>query len=570
MSKSSTMFPGQLPSGTEWKLGPELQEDHALVVLTEPAAKLDLSTARLTRAIQVLTVEHLAWAGLVIYAVLSRLLELGMAPLASYEARHALFEYDLVNGTNWASEAGYHPVGTGWVHLLEAGLFAGIGANDVTARLIFVLAGLSMIAILVLMRTQLGRAGTIAAASLITISPTFTYFSRTSAIASVAAALAMVTIQLFLLFMPRPSWMSALGLGCFSGLLCTAGPTGLATCGTLLAALALLGLYQLIVTDRAYLNLRIWLERYAAALVVVIVTAGLFWLGSQIGLSRVWEIASSSKKVWKDFGPREYFAGLEYYFPELVLYEFLISLTAITGLIAIVSLRVWSRLALFSLLWLVISSGYFLASQQRESERLVVMLLPLVFLGALGTDYLHHTASWPYARLILLALGTVTVYVQLEANFIYPAPAATEAPWARHANLYWRDSATAIEARTELGKIRKRFPEAGGTVFNWDKWQPSLRWYLRDFRQTNLAKDADLVINPGPSASASLDSDLESVAIVEIAESWDPTLSTITPWQAIRFVFTATPWKSLRNETVTILVRPPTDLAPTLIIPPGH
>jgi len=250
----------RLPFGDEWKLGPEPLADHEFV---QVESKTDLSSGRLARAVQVVRVEHLVWGGLAIWAVITRLLELGTVPLAPSEARHALLEYDLANGTNWASAAGYHPASAGWVHLVEAGLFAAGGASDLAARLIFVVAGLSMIAIAFLMRPYLGRAGAIAAASLIAASPTFTYFSRASAIAIVTAALALSVIESFLAFARRPSLLRAILLGGLSGLLCATGSAGLATSGILLASLALLGLSQLIVTDRAYLNLRIWLERYA-------------------------------------------------------------------------------------------------------------------------------------------------------------------------------------------------------------------------------------------------------------------------------------------------------------------
>jgi uncharacterized protein (TIGR03663 family) len=516
----------------------------------------------------VLTVEHLAWSGLAIWTLITRFLELSIAPLAPNEARHALFEYDLVNGTDWASATGYHPAWGGWVHLVEAGVFAAGGASDFAARLIFVLGGLVIIAVAFLMRPYIGRAGAIAVAGLITTSPAFTYFSRASAIAVVAAAVAMVIIEAFMALTRRPSLLGAVGLGCAIGLLCAADPAGLATGGIFLAALALLGLYQLIVTDRVYLNVRIWLARYASLLVAAIIAGGLSWLASEISLFRLIDLTKNMEKVWSGFSARDYLAGLQYYTPGIVLYDFLITLTAMTGLIAIVSWRARSRLALFSLLWLVISFGYFLGSHEREPERLVLILLPLVIVGALGIDYLHHTKAWPYMRVVLIALSAATVYVQVEANFIYAAPDTNEAPWARHANLYWREGATTTQARAHLNEIRRRFPEEGGTVFNSGAWQPSLRWYLRDFRPTRSAKLADLVIYPNPPAIAAYDSDLELPSSIDLEESWQPTLTALTPARALRFVFTATAWAPLHDSTIAIMVRSPSDLAPTLIIPP--
>jgi hypothetical protein len=491
-----------------------------------------------------------------------------MAPLAPSEASHALFEYDLVNRTNWASAAGYHPTWAGLVHLFEAGIFAAGGASDTAARLTFVIAGLLIIAIAFLMRPHLGRAGAIAVAGLITISPTFTWFSRTSAMAIVAAALTMAVIEGFMRSTRRPNLPGAIGLGCVSGLLCSVNSAGLATGGVLLAALALLGIYQLIVTERPYLDARIWLRRFSPMLVGAIVAAGLCWFGSELSLFRFADIAKEIEKFWRGFGTRDYLAGLQYYLPGILLYEFLITATALTGLVVIVSLRAWSRLALFSSLWLVMSFAYFLGSYQRNSERLVLMLLPMVIVGASGIDYLHHTRAWPYARLILAGLSVASLYVQVLSNFIYPAPAANEPPWEHHANLYWRQGATTFEARTHLNEIRRRFPEEGGTVFNPRIWQPSLRWYLRDFRPTRSAKMADLVINPNPSAVAQDSDYLESPSSFDLEKSWTPALDTVTPAEAISFMFTAGAWTPLRNSTIEVMVRPQLDLSPTLIVPP--
>jgi hypothetical protein len=70
-------------SGDEWKLGPEPRPDHELVSLSEAQPKADLSTLRLTRTLQVVAVEHVAWVGLAIWALITRFLQLGMASLGA-------------------------------------------------------------------------------------------------------------------------------------------------------------------------------------------------------------------------------------------------------------------------------------------------------------------------------------------------------------------------------------------------------------------------------------------------------------------------------------------------------
>jgi uncharacterized protein (TIGR03663 family) len=561
------MSRARLPDSDEWRLGPPPQEDHELVPLVEPERKTNLSTARLTRPVHVVTVENLAWGGMAIWAIVTRFIELGMVPLAPHEARHALFEYDLVNGTNWAAAAGYHPASAGWIHLVEAGLFAVAGATDSVARLIFVAAGLSIMPIAYLMRPYVGRAGAIALASLITVSPTFTYFSRTSTLEIATAALAMAVVAAFMAFSQGPTLLKAIGFGCGSGLLC-ASMGGLVVGGIFLVVLTLLGVYQLIFTKRAFLNARIWLKRYASSLIVAIVAAALLWCASEASLFKAVDIARNIKKLWLDFMVGNYLAGLKYYAPEVLLYDFLILLAAIFGLIVIVFLRQWSGFAAFCLFWTLVSCAYFLGAHQRESQRLVLMLLPLTFVGALGIDYLHQTDAWPYARIALIALGAVAAYVQVLSSFKYAAPAANETPWERHANLYWREGATPAEARADLNEIRQRFPGEGGTVFSRETWQPSLRWYLRDFRPSDSAKTADLVINPNPPAVRVQHSDVDKLIGIEIQESWNPRLDGLTLTRAIHFVFTADAWSPLQTDAIAIMVRPRLDLAPTLIVPP--
>jgi hypothetical protein len=198
----------------------------------------------------------------------------------------------------------------------------------------------------------------------------------------------------------------------------------------------------------------------------------------------------------------------------------------------------------------------------------MLIMLPLVMTGAVGINYWHGTRTWLYLRLLLLLCGAATIYVQVEANFLYPAPDSTEAPWTRHANLFWQDGATPIQARTLLETIRQNFRKEGGSVLNRGMWQPSLRWYLRDFRTTSTAKLADLVVNPSPGTAQAEESDLESPVTLEIEESWDPSFSTLTASDALRFCLRAVAWTPLHSRRITLAVRPTVDLAPTLIIPP--
>jgi predicted membrane-bound mannosyltransferase len=253
----------QTPTSDDWQLGPEPKTDEPvqLTVLKEPEP--DLSAGRLERPLHTITIEHLAWTAVAVWALFSRCATLGACPLATTEARHALFEYDLANATRYAASAGYHPAWSGWIHLGEAGLFAVGGADDLGARLLFVISGLLMVAVAFAFRDEIGRAGAIALAALIAVSPTFTWFSRTSATGLPAAAMAMVTLVAFARLRRRPTFGRAMGLGCAGGLMAAADPAGLIVGGIFVIALALLGAYELVFSAGAFLRARVWIARYA-------------------------------------------------------------------------------------------------------------------------------------------------------------------------------------------------------------------------------------------------------------------------------------------------------------------
>jgi hypothetical protein len=312
----------------------------------------------------------------------------------------------------------------------------------------------------------------------------------------------------------------------------------------------------------------VWLERYAALMVAAIVAAALSWLASELVLFNLSEAGHSIEGLWRALAVPQYPAGIRYYAPGIALYEFIIALAGAAGTIVIIALRGWSRVALFSLLWASMSFGYFLASRECESERLLLMLLPTAMVGAIGIDHLHHTRAWRHARALLLALGIATIYIQATADLVYVAPDAGEAPWTRHANLYWREGATTFQAREHLREIRRQFPANGGTVFNFGEWQPALRWYLREFRPTNAARVADLVINPNPPLATGADSEFENSYLIDLQESWQPALATLTLSNLVRFLLTAAAWGAVEHGSIGIIARPRSDLAPTMIEPP--
>ncbi|MFQ5343945.1 MAG: hypothetical protein ACE5F6_20565, partial [Anaerolineae bacterium] len=116
-----------------------------------------------------------ALAGLIIIvAVLARLFALGGRPFGAAEAARALAALRFVQGQP-ADLTAFSPPLTN-LNLL---LFFVTGAGDFWARLAPALFGITLVALPMLrFRHRLGTGGALAAAALITLSPTFLLFSR--------------------------------------------------------------------------------------------------------------------------------------------------------------------------------------------------------------------------------------------------------------------------------------------------------------------------------------------------------------------------------------------------------
>lgn len=556
--------------GDEWRLGIELGEPHEHPASEAPGQPApDLSVGRLERPLQVVTVEHLGWFLIAIWAAVTRLVVLGARPLSAAEARNALFELDLANRTSSAAAAGFHPAWAGWVHLLEAGIFAIAGAGDLTARVIFALSGLLLVAMAFEMRHYVGRAGGLALGAMLAISPTATYFGRSSATVTPAVALGLATISVFMALNCQPGRRRALGLGGVAGLMLAADPAGVITGGCFAGALGLLGLWQFVVGNNTYLRIRVWMDRYlglviAAIVAAAAVTALSFGILPGI-LERIRTLAWSS-----GMGKPDYLRGLGFYLPGLVLYEFLIVILGAAGAVLVVAWQIRSRLAVWCLGWTVLSFVIYHLIPMRAPDFTLALIVPAAFLGAFAVDYAHHTKAWRYIRYVVAMLVGLTVYVQLLATFVYFAPDASEAPWRRHASLYWSDGATTTQLSEQSAEILKLVSPAEATVaFNGAAGSaPALRWYLRGLRPAASAESATVAVNVDMSGPAGTSADHNFA--FDFEESWQPQTATLDAARAIRYLLAARVWGPVTTRGVAITVRPGGPTAPTVILTPGE
>jgi len=122
---------------------------------------------------------HLNWevAAYVVFfglAIAFRFWDLGSRALHHDESIHAQWSWSLLQGAYRHSPVFHGPL---YYHV-EGLVFLVFQANDYTSRLSAAIFGAALCALPLLMRKQLGRAGTLAAVAFLALSPTLVYYSR--------------------------------------------------------------------------------------------------------------------------------------------------------------------------------------------------------------------------------------------------------------------------------------------------------------------------------------------------------------------------------------------------------
>ncbi|MCE5299780.1 MAG: TIGR03663 family protein [Spirochaetia bacterium] len=119
--------------------------------------------------------EMLAWAGIIITAILLRFIALGEKPLHHDESMHAFYSWKLFKGEGYT----YNPMMHGPVHYhANALIYFLFGASDYTSRVAPAIFGIAGILFIWFLRPYLGPLGTVLTAFIMAISPTFTYQAR--------------------------------------------------------------------------------------------------------------------------------------------------------------------------------------------------------------------------------------------------------------------------------------------------------------------------------------------------------------------------------------------------------
>src|SRR5579872_5600020 len=548
----------------EWHLGIEGGDPRPRPPAPSPGPPPppSLSDDRLDVPIYVMTIEHFGWAAIALYAMLTRLGGLGLRPLNSIEASQALFARDMT--TKGLALMATEPRASGWIDPLRAGLMLAFGASDYGARIIAAMFGLLLIGAAFAMRRHLGRAGALAFATMLTLSPTLTWFSRSTSAAIPAIALVVVALALMFAMAGGGDTLKVAGIAVAIALALTAEAIVFPIAAMFLAILILMGLFELFFRRHPVIGMRVWWERRSAQLIFCLAIAAGVFVVFESALGRrnlLLPMLFGAMQQWTPVLHPDLRGGLDFYLPALAFYEFAIVTAAVLGALAFMTFQLRRRIAAVAFLWTIFSALFFFADPARRHDWLVMMIVPAALLGAALIDLIHRTEAWRVVRYPILALALLTFYVQLATNFVHVAPDPSEASWAHHMLLFWTDPATTTIAEQEFSHDERAVTDRGTVFFAEDG--PVARWYLRDLKPADSAADADLVVAP---TSAEKHPNLLQTYDFTLDERWDPSLATLTPSAALRYFFFQRAWGDVTGTEVRVDQKgptPPAVAAPT-------
>lgn len=543
----------------EWRLGLDpAGHPHPEPTQPQPARPSDASADRLDTPLYVVTAEHLSWTIIALYALITRLGVLGLRPLSSDEAARALFARDLAH--RGLGALGSNPqLGSGWLDPMRAVCFFALGASDYSTRLVAAIFGLLLVGAAFAMRRHLGRAGAIAFAAMLTLSPTVTYFSRCASPAIPAVTLVVIAIAIVFALIGNTDTGKVAGLAVAIALALSADPIVMPVAAIFIAILIIFGIWEVFVGRNSMIRFRVWWERRSAQLLFgAAIAIGLFF-AFESGFGRrsfLISVLAGALRAWLPSVQPDFRGGLEFYLPALGFYEFAIVISAALGAVGFLLMQIRSRIAAVAFLWTIMSAIFFLADPIRRPSWLVMMIVPAAILGAAAIDWIHHTDTWRLIRYPLAALAILTIYVQVTVNFVRVAPDSSEAAWSRHMILFWSDFATTALARQEFSHAESAVT-GHGSVFFVDQ-HPVAMWYLSDLPVADDISNAQLMVAPAlqpkePNVAESYDFTIE--------EQWTPRLAGLNLQSAFRYFITQRTWSDVSGNDMRVDVRSQTPAA---------
>ncbi len=341
-----------------------------------------------------ISVEAIAWLGLIVAAGALRLADLNGLPLTIRESARAFDAAQVAGGRvpdTWKGD------------LAEAAtsyLFRIFGESALLARLVPALAGLALLAVLWFARPYVGRVGALAASALVAFSPLFVIYSRSATEFSAGSLLSAVMMVSLFAHLQKPR------IGLVFVLIVALAMAPLTDAPAVLAAgvvLAFVAIEALIFGNkyvrRALRSFRSSPLQWVSALFVV---SAAFQLGIAHFGTSLEEVDLPGLRLFGDmFGSPGDSRPQGYYLALLLAYDWPLLIAGGAGFafIAVRSVRgPRTQLDRFLLLWTAGAALTLMLATRREAGQLLMLLLPLALLAGRLVEEKAARSSWASAR----------------------------------------------------------------------------------------------------------------------------------------------------------------------------
>jgi uncharacterized protein (TIGR03663 family) len=528
-----------------------------------------------------LTVEQVVYIVVGLLAVFLRTYDLGLRPYHHDESIHAFFSWKILQ--NGLGDYKYDPVYHGPLLYYSSALMMWLfGDSDFTGRLSAAVFGLGVIAFAWPLRRYLGRWGALAFMVLVTFSPSWTYFARfvrhdiylaLCNLAAVyfafrfgdtgrgkylyisAAAIALAFANKEDMYLLTPLFLFALVVAMLWGVLRGEQTLQQATRETTSFL------------RRSLLPILTSLLIFAAIWVLLYTSFGYHpekWFAVQEALG-YWIGQQQIKRIG---GP------WYYYVPELVLYEPLITFPALAAVVGLITQKPPpSRFLRFIVVWTVGALFVYSWAQEKVPWLLIPQLLPLTLLGARWFGRVIETGAIarPAPALATAAVGALTIWSLVEANFLYDAPKPDQDAAHRRETML-----SYVQSTYDIHKVMDRVEEVGRQLGTGEKTRLAVSgnatwpfsWYLRHYPvnwAANLRNiDVPVLIVDKEVAKANDEVLLNTYERVpfQIRGWWEPNMPNFP--QLVKWIFTRDAWSPLGSSDAVMYVHK--DLKPGMTI----
>ncbi len=461
-----------------------------------------------------LRLEHVLHLSLLLFAAVLRLAWLGARPLHHDESIHAYYSWRIL--TVGPSDYRYDPVYHGPALYYLTAIWQGLlGPSDVSVRMLAAASGLGLVALAWPLRPLIGRREALFYAALVTLSPTFGYYSRSLRHDVPYVFFTFAGVVAFLHFVRSGRRREAYLAGMAAGLAAATKEDVYLSVFVFANAAWLVGLVRLRSPSRSLAPRAAqwaaeawsWIRRAwipTATAVLIALTIALVLYTSLLTRPEEWNATARALRYWWGQHEKQRIGGpWWYYLPLEIGYEALIFLPAAAMLVRWVTRGVDSRVQALFLVWSALAFALYAWAQEKVPWLLIPVLLPQAVLAA------HWLALRTVRQLVWGSpLVAFTVWSLVCSNYLYDAPRTSEPPATAHFEplVYVQSTYDVPAILSEIDAAARALGTGKRTelVVVGDATWP-LSWYLRDYsvhwnslpRETNAPI---LIVDPDDSA----------------------------------------------------------------------